>query len=147
MWNDPATFGLQGYGLLNELERSGFEVRADPFRAPQVRPHRVDTEGFTADIELAGGVYIDHALARPGAVQVAYDDPRSDAERAEFDRLHDEVVALLAGSGQDDVIIQVDENLGAIPFRTDLEPAVIERAERMLEIGVPMAVIVTRRGS
>ena len=131
----------------NELERSGFDVAADPFLALQVRPHRVDTEGFTAEIQLAGGVFIDRALALPGAVQVAYDDPRTDAERAEFDRLHDEIIALLGESGQDDAVTQVDEDLAAIPFRTDVEPAVIERAERMLEIGVPMAVIVTRRGS
>ncbi len=147
LWNDPVAFGIQGYGLLNELERSGFDVAADPFLAPQVRPHRVDTEGFTAEIQLAGGVFIDRALALPGAVQVAYDDPRTDAERAEFDRLHDEIIALLGESGQDDAVTQVDEDLAAIPFRTDVEPAVIERAERMLEIGVPMAVIVTRRGS
>ena len=77
-WFDPVSIGAQGFGLLNELERRGFDVGARKTFIAGIRSHRlVDPADATAEVHLAVASDIATWRARPGARQVAYVDPRS----------------------------------------------------------------------
>lgn len=143
-WSDAYFFGSQGYGLVNELERAGFDVGVDPpFRVP-VTPQRViDRADATAEVHLSTGVYIDEWRQRADAVEVAYVDQRTPAEVEEFEQLRAEVIAGLEAAQLDELIEMVDTNLFGASLDPRL-PADIETAmARMLVIGQPAAVFVT----
>ena len=111
-WTDAVVFGSQGYGLVNELERAGLHVGVDhPFAVPVTFHRVVDRSQVTAEIHFATGSYIDQWLAKPEQIEVAHIDPRTDAQRAEFDQLHATVVAGLTALGLSDVVQLVDSNL------------------------------------
>jgi hypothetical protein len=136
VWNDAYYFGSQGYGLINELERRGFDARAyETYRVP-VTQHRItDPSRATAEVVFATGINVAAWRDRVGAVEVAYFEPRSAEELTEFDRLHDEVMDELAAAGLDDVAVMVDSNL----FGASLDPRVAAATEhkmaRMLILG------------
>ena len=111
-WSDAAYIGGPGVGLFNELERRGLDVSADEyFRVPmtehRVRPRQADV----VQIHVATGGYIDAWRQVPGAVQVAFYEPRSADEVARYDELHARVVERLRIEGLDDVADIVDTNL------------------------------------
>ena len=145
-WDDAAYINSPGYGLLNELERRGFDVGAADAFSVIVTPHRVITEDqATARVELATGVWIDRFRALPGATQVAYFDPRTPVQQARFSQLHTELIALLHARGFDDLIRRVDDNLfsAAIDARVYYDSEIAPRFSEMLGIGVPMAVFIS----
>jgi hypothetical protein len=143
LWNDPVNLGVHGYSLVNELERRGFDVGAEETWAPHVDDHRVIApDDATALVYLAGGSAIETVRARPGAEQVAYADVRSAADRAEFERVRDELIGGLRATGHEDLVPMVDAGIWAILQNTDVEPRVVELAKRMVDISVPYAVIV-----
>jgi hypothetical protein len=115
-WVDPVNLGGQGMGLLLELERRGYDTRAPASLRLAVRAHRVAAPAEAdAQIHVATGVAaIAEARAHPGGRQIAYHDPRTDAERAEYDRLRSDVVASLEASGLDELVPKVDANFIAI---------------------------------
>lgn len=84
-FTDPNSLGSQAFGLVNELERSGFQVgMTNGFRS-EIAPHRVlDPEHATALVHLAVGSDIATWRAKPDSIEVAYSDPRSASERAEY---------------------------------------------------------------
>ena len=59
-WNDAYFFGSQGFGLVNELERAGFDVGMyEPWHVP-VTQHRVIPVGqATAEVVWATGGFVD----------------------------------------------------------------------------------------
>jgi hypothetical protein len=147
-WSDPLNLGVHGYSLISELERHGFAVGTSEQWAPQVGEHRVTSiDEVTAVVHLAGGKFIEAVGAQPGAVQVAYADVRTATERAEYERLRDELTGRLTAAGVTELVPLVDENLWAVRY----DPRVDQRAEglvvRMIEIGVPYAVIVLPAGA
>lgn len=148
VWNDAYYFGSQGYGLINELERRGFDARAyETYRVP-VTPHRItDPSSATAEVVFATGINVAAWRDREGAVEVAFFEPRSAEELDEFDRLHDEVVAELDAAGLDDVVEMVDSNL----FGASLDPRVPADTEhkmaRMLVLGQETAVFIAPAGT
>ena len=78
IWEDAYYFGSQGYGLISELERRGFNARAyETFRVPVTPQRIIDPSQATAEVALVTGMYIDEWRARPGVVEVAYFEPRS----------------------------------------------------------------------
>ena len=111
-WVDPVNLGGQGIGLLLELERRGYDVGASRPLRLAVRPHRVvDSDTADAEIHVATGVPANAAAAEhPGARRVAFHDPRTPAQRAEYDRLREAVVDSLAAEGLDDLLPLVDSN-------------------------------------
>lgn len=142
-WSDPTMLGIAGFGLVDELERAGLEVGADPVWAPQLRRHRVLEAGeATADVSLVGGVFIDRALAVPGAVEVARFDDRTPAEVAEFEASRAQVIDELRRIGREDLIPAVDENVGPLVFGS-AGPRVAELAAPLNELGVAMAIVVS----
>ena len=144
---DPEAIGSQGFGLLNELDRRGFDVRAPTvFRPGATRYHVIDPERATLQVHLATGPDIERWRNDPRFDEVATFDPRSDAEREEFNRLHGEVVAQLEAAGMQDLVPQVDDNL----FMLGIAPNVPEHTRalmsRMLALGMPAAVFIGPQG-
>jgi hypothetical protein len=142
-WTDPLTSGIKAWGLINELDRHGFHVGANErFRAP-VTAHRVmSRESATARVHLAIDREIETWRATPGVRQVAYADPRSPSERAEYDRLHSQVVRALQRAGLSELIPRVDDAPGATAFNPRVPAPVVRKLARMLILGLPEAVFV-----
>jgi hypothetical protein len=67
--------GAVGRGLMNELDRRGFDIGADAQYREEVRPHRVKVPGEAdAVIAVIGGRDIETWRARPGVQEIAYVD-------------------------------------------------------------------------
>ena len=147
-WQDTVFIGAQGYGLVNELERAGYDVGVHKTWRTPVTPHRVFPEGtYDAEVHLVSGKYIDEWRDRPEMTEVVVADHRSDSERQRFDELHQRVVNRLAEIGRDDLIDEVDVNL----FGASLDPAlprdVVDDLSEMLLIGEPVAVFLAPAGT
>jgi hypothetical protein len=143
-WFDPVNIHAPGFGFMNELERAGYDVKAlKPF-GPAVTRHRTtDPAQATAVVHLSiGGDNIREWRAKPGVEEVAYHDPRSRAERAEYDRLRSEAIAELEAAGRPEFVPSVDGNV----FGASLDVRVPEKARdklsRMADLGLPAAVFV-----
>lgn len=146
-WSDAFYIGSQGYGLVNELERRGFDVGVpEPWRVP-VTAHRVRPPAeATAQVHMATGFWIDRWRAVPDAVEVARHDPRTPAQRAEFERIRRQVLTDLEEAGLDDVAPLVDGNLFGATLDPRLPDETRERMERMLHLGLPAAVFLAPPG-
>jgi hypothetical protein len=148
-WTDAYYFGSQGYGLVSELERAGLDARAVAHRRVPVTDHRVldDASAADATVYLVTGGYIDDARALPGVLEVAYFEPRDDAQRAEFDRLRSDVLDDLRATGLDDIVPIIDLNL----FGASIDERVPDRTQRamarMLDLGQPAAVFIAPPGT
>lgn len=149
-WTDTVSLGGQGWGLINELERVGIPVGvADvPLYRGGARGHRVVADrDARATVHLAVGTAIDVWRAVPDATEIAYGDPRSRAERAEFRRLHARVDRRLRSGGRDDLLPLLDSQLFLLALAPDLPPEVERDTRRMLELGEPVAVFVAPPGT
>ncbi|CAN5738663.1 hypothetical protein BH18ACT2_BH18ACT2_01820 [soil metagenome] len=143
VWRDPVALGSGGFGLVDELERAGFDARADDDFSPQVRPHRIveeTDEDTTTTIEMAAGHNIERVLALPGAVQVAYADLRSAADLERREQLRSELIRRLAPNVER--LRAIDENPIALAFAENLDPDTARMLVELAEIGLPMAIIV-----
>jgi hypothetical protein len=146
-WDDAYYFGSQGYGLVSELERAGFDAGlSEDFHVP-ITDHRViETQEATATVHLVTGRYIEPWRAVQGAVEVAYVEPRSAAGRDEFSELRATVIDDLRSDGLGDLVPMVDDNL----FGLSIDERISERAERMtarmLVLGEPTAVFIAPPG-
>jgi len=142
-WGDSLAIGSQGFGVLLELERQGFEAGVHESQASAATPHRVlDREDATAVVHISLGSDIEVWRAKPGAVEVAHADVRTEEERKEFERLATEVVDGLARVGRSDVLPGGRGNLFAVAVEPGLPDAVQDKVKRMLDLGVPTAVFV-----
>ncbi|MBN2624917.1 MAG: hypothetical protein JXA83_16175 [Acidimicrobiales bacterium] len=112
-WTDPVNLGGQGFGLMLELERRGYDARATDGFARAVRDHRVASpDEADAVIHVAyGKAAIDDARAHPGAEQIAYDDPRTDDERTRYRQVRAELIDMLEADGLDDLVPAVDTHV------------------------------------
>jgi hypothetical protein len=146
-WDDAYYFGSQGYGLVSELERAGFDAGlSETFHVP-ITDHRViETGDATATVHLATGRYVEAWRAVPDAVEVAYVEPRNAAERAEFSQLRSDLIDDLRSDGLGDLVPMVDDNL----FGLSIDERISDRAERwtarMVRLGESTAVFVTPPG-
>ena len=142
-WTDAAHIGSQGYGLVNELERRGFDVGVLSGLGATTTFHRVlDPSQADARVNLATGVWVERWRDVPGAEEVATDDPRTPAERREFERLRDEVIAELEAAGLDELVSRVDDSLFGLTLDERISDSVRDKLGEMLRIGVPVAVFV-----
>ena len=147
-WQDAVFIGAQGYGLVNELERDGFEVGVhNTWRVP-VTPQRVFDPGtFDAEVHIVSGKFVDEWRAKPGFVEVVERDVRTDAERARFAELREQVHARLTELGRSDLLATVDGNLFGASLDPDLPHDVIDDMSEMLLLGEPVAVFIAPPGS
>jgi hypothetical protein len=142
----PAQFlGGEGYALLNELLRQGFDARMSlDFRAFATRYHVIrNVKRASTQVHLATGIDIPYWRADPRFREIAYYDPRTSAERAEFDRLRTAVIAAFDRAGLTDLKPRVDTNLlGVLLMRRRLPPGTRKDIERMVEMGLPAAIYI-----
>lgn len=147
-WEDAYYFGSQGYGLINELERRGFDARAyDTYRVP-ITYHRIaQPSEVTAEVVLATGVNVEVWRAKPGVVEVATFEPRSADEMAEFDELYAEAVEALRADGLDDLVPLLDTNMFLARLDPRLSGEVERTLTRLLMLGQETAVFIAPPGS
>ena len=146
VWNDAASFGSQGFGLVSELERRGFDAGAPTLWRVPITPQRVvDIEDADMVVQFATGAYLDEWRNEPRAIEVATYEPRSAAELAEFEQLRTELLDGLAelpidADRYDALVTAVDFNLFSV--QTDPEvPIELQRTvDRMLKLGQETAV-------
>lgn len=147
IWSDAVYFGAQGYGLVSELQRAGFDASAAPPWHVPITDHRVaEVDDATAVVHLATGQFIDRLRSIPEALEVAYFEHRSPAEIAEFTRLRAEVVAELRREGPDDLLPVVDGNLFGASIDERVSKEAKQRMARMLDLGEPTAVFIAPPG-
>jgi hypothetical protein len=145
---DAEAIGSAGFGLLNELDRRGFDVRAEePFRPGATRYHVIDARKPSLEVHLATGPDIANWQRDSRFTEVASFDPRSDAERAEFGRLHTQVVGDLERAGLRALVPQVDDNLFMLALATNVPLATRSSISAMLDLSMPMAVFVGPPGT
>jgi hypothetical protein len=141
-WGDPADLGAAGWGLLDELERRGYDVGVTQLYALGAVEHRYQaSDEADAEIHLSVGADMDQWEGRPGYTRVAYVDGRTEAERAEFERLRAQVIADLEADGRTDLVPMVDMSLFGLYFETRSGPT-HDRVSAMLDLGLPVAVYV-----
>lgn len=142
-----AYIGSQGYGLLNELDRAGFEVGVqNTWRVP-VTPQRVFAPGsYDAEVHLVSGMFIEDRRERDGFVEVVAADVRTDEERRRFDELRDQVLQRLTEIGRDELIEGLDENLFGVSLDPDLPSDVVAAMSEMLLVAEPVAVFLAPPG-
>jgi hypothetical protein len=147
-WSDATNGGSEGIGLVNELIRRGFDVGVEEREGVKMGPHRVrDDAEASARIVLASGGWIDHWAAMPGAIRIAYDDPATDAERAEFATVRTQAIEALRQQGREDLVERIDTDLFGIALNEGVGGDASLLFGRLLEIGVPVAVFVLPMGS
>ena len=140
-WVDPVAIGDQGWSLLSELERVGLDANVDPAFAVGARDHRViRPDRATATVTLVIGPTIEEFRDRPGAVELSYFDPRTEAEQERFADLRDQVEDGLRDAGADPGLLDV--SLLVAGQQPGLSPATQAALVEMQELGLPLAVFV-----
>jgi hypothetical protein len=140
-WSDRLYHGGRGYALFNELDRAGFDVRADPtWRVPLTRHRTIDPADAEAEIHLTSGSDIERWRGKQGFDEVVYIDDATPAERAEYGRLRDEVAAELRAMDLDELVPSLDRDPQQLGYDPDYSAPLIRRVGRMLDIGLPVAV-------
>jgi hypothetical protein len=147
-FNDALWFGSPLWAVVSELERRGFDARTDVYwRVPTTRHRVIDPDDADAELVIATGRNVDRWRTSPAAVEVGYADLRSDDERAEFGQLRGEIIDELRDHGLDDLVELVDGNLFGLTIEPRVSRDVQLRAERMLELGAPVAVFLVPPGT
>jgi hypothetical protein len=140
-WSDRIYHGGRGYALFNELDRAGFDVRADPtWRVPLTRHRIIEPADAKAEIHLASGADIERWRRKPGFDELVHVDDATPAERAEYGRLRDQVAAELKAMGLHKFVPSLDREPQELGFDPDYSEPLIRRVGRMVEIGLPVAV-------
>jgi hypothetical protein len=140
---DAEAIGSAGFGLLNELDRRGFDVRAEESVRPgATRYHVIDARRPALEVHLATGPDIANWRRDSRFTEVAAFDPRSDAERREFDRLRTEVAADLRRAGLGDRVAQIDDNLFMLALAPGVPVSTQKLITQMLDLSMPMAVFI-----
>ena len=142
-YDDAYFFGSQAYGLVNELERAGFDVGMnEPWRVP-VTAHRViPVEGSTAEIIWATGGFVDSWRADDRVAEIASYDPRTAEQQAEYDDLRTALIADLESTGLDDLVPDADTDLFSMYLDPRLSAESQARIVRMLFLGQETAVFI-----
>jgi hypothetical protein len=147
-WQDAVFIGAQGYGLVNELERRGFDVGVHRTWRVPVTPQRVFTDGtYDAEVHLVSGEYIDEWRLRPGFVEVIEFDVRTAHERERFDALHARVERRLGEVGRSELMETVDRNLFGASLDPELPGDIVDDLSEMLLLAEPVAIFIAPPGS
>ena len=144
---DPVDIGAMGYGLVNELDRRGFDIGVLDIYGPGATRYRViDPTDATGVVHLAiGPDDIDVWRAKPGVREVARTDPRTPRQRAEYQRLRTQVIDELGAAGLGDLVPTVDDNLFGLSLNTRVPDPARQKLIRMTNLGLPAAVFIGPR--
>lgn len=142
-WTDGVNLGSTGFGLLDEMERRGYDVGIIGIHGPGARPHRVMPAGeATAEIHISLGPDIPVWDARPEAERVLLVDLRGDDDVAAYERARAEAIALLERDGQDELVPLVDRAPFQLYFDDRLAEDTRAAVKVINDIGQPAAVYV-----
>jgi len=143
-WTDAVNIGAEGISLVNELERSGFDVGVvKPWSVHVSRFRYRPTSQATASVQLATGEGPVRAWrGRKDAVEIASYDPRNPAQRAEFATVRARLLAELHEDGLDAIVPLIDENLFLAAIDARLTDRTHRDIDRLLAIGQPSAAFV-----
>jgi hypothetical protein len=140
-FSDTMYFGSQAYGIVDELERKGFDAgMPELFHVPVTRHRVVNPDDATAAIVIANGKNVERLRNIPGTVEVAFVDPRDADDKAEYDRVREALVQELEGDGLDELVPHVDGNLYALAIDPRASQSALRKVSRLLELGAPTAV-------
>ena len=142
-WTDGVHLGASGFGLVNELERAGYDAGvAEPF-GRGARPHRVgDPDEATAEIHISFGPDIPTWDARPGVERILYVDERTPEQLREYERARTRAVEGLQRVGLDDLVPLVDTAPFQLYFSEQLSEDVRRDVQAIIDISQPAAVFV-----
>jgi hypothetical protein len=146
VWNDAASFGSAGFGLVNELERRGFDAGAPyVWRVPITAQRVVDIEDADVVVQFATGAYLDEWRSEPRAIEVATYEPRSDEQMEEFEQLRAELLDGLAelpidADRLDALETAVEFNLFSVQIDRAVPVDLQRTVDRMLKLGQETAV-------
>ncbi|CAN5302347.1 hypothetical protein BH20ACT3_BH20ACT3_04150 [soil metagenome] len=147
-WEDSISFGSVAVGLLNELDRRGYDVGTDQVSPAAITPQRhLPRAEADAMVTFVVGDGMNAWRETPGVREVVYIDDRTPAERAEYERLEAEVVAELQLRDLSDVVEGLDVALALGAFDERVPPEVRQKVFRMLHLGEPAAVFLGPPGA
>jgi hypothetical protein len=147
-WEDAYFFGSQAFGLVNELERSGYDVGTYEFWRVPITDSRTKAIGAVdAEIVFVTGDFIEEWRARPDAEEIAFTDPRSAEELAEYEQLRDSLIADLEADGLDELVVLVDTNLFGLNIDQRISPEAQTISSRMIRLGQGTAVFLAPPGA
>jgi hypothetical protein len=147
-WQDAVFIGAQGYGLVNELDRRGYDVGVRELWRVPVTAQRVFPDGtYDAELHLVTGKFIDDWRARSDHREIVTFDPRTPDEQIRFADLRDRVGRRLSEIGRPELITVVDCNLFGASLDPDLPPDVVDDLSEMLVLGDAVSVFVAPPGS
>ena len=101
---------------------------------------------MVGQVHLATGTDIANWRADPRFREIAYYDPRTPAERAEFDALHAEAAEGMKRDGAASRLKDLDENTFVLSIDDTLSPSTRKAISRMLDLGFPAAVFIGPAG-
>ncbi len=150
-WHDPAALGGTAFGLVLEVEKRGVDLGVDPWGGAAARPYRVLTEDHADSVLwlIVGPENIERFATRADAIQIAYDDPRSPAEKVESDVLRADIEASMLASGHPEWIDLLDSQYGhmQILLFTPISDDLFAMVARYSEIRLPAAVFAVPPGA
>ena len=102
---DPYTLNATGFGVVLEMERSGFRVEVEPSFAAAALPHRTATESEVDSVLwVVVGPKNESLVGDETLTQVAYFDPRTADERLRAATLLVQIENGLRAAGRDELI-------------------------------------------
>ena len=142
-WTDGINLGSTGFGLLDELERRGYDVGAAKPYGPGVVEHRVlDAGDATAEIHISFGPDIERWDAMEGFERLASVDPRNDEQLAAHEAARTETIAGLRAAGLDELIPMVDASPLQLHFHDELPEDLVPVLQNVIDTGQPAAVYI-----
>ncbi len=142
-WTDPVSIGAAGFGLVDALDRRGFDVGVGPeFASSMTRGRSFSRNEATGEIHLAiGPKAIAEWRAKPAAVELASERP-SRADRAEYQRLRARAIRELRAAGLPALIPVLDDSLFMASIQTRIPDDARATIEQMLDLRQPAAIFV-----
>ncbi|MEI6569800.1 MAG: hypothetical protein WCO36_00025 [Actinomycetes bacterium] len=148
-WNDAHYIGSQGYGLVSELERRGWDVGVpDAWRVPVTRQRVVPIDSATRELRFASGNYLRALIAsdESGVELLARYDPRSRAQRVTYRSDRSELLTSLQSRGEVEIANQVDSSLFTASLAASLTQREKNLIAEMLHLGQPLGVLLVPIG-
>jgi hypothetical protein len=141
-WTDGIHIGAPGFGMLNELERRGYDdVGVLAAYGPGAVDHRVlQIADATAEIHISFGPDIPVWDEMPGAERLASVDLRTDEQRARAERARRDVLDAIERAGRDELVELVDTAPFMLWLDDRLPPEAKDPLAEMNESGQPAAV-------
>jgi hypothetical protein len=147
-WDDPAAFGALGTALLSELERRGVAVGVDERLSTEMRPHRVLASGeVETALWVVSGTAIEQWRDIDGVREIAYVDPRSDAEAARQAAIEEEIRSRLEEAGVPELSEVLTQNLWVVRSDPSVGPEIDRLIDSYIDLGLPTAVFVAPEGT